>query len=83
MCLLFQNDAKAWIEHRLEAVQSAGIKDPVIPETKILGGILDEATQAMTPIYSIMDYFSNLGIDYFKVAAFVMEGKVGYHSVIL
>ncbi len=82
-CLFFQNDAKAWIENALKAVQPVGTEDTVIPESKILIRILDEVTQVITPIEPITDYFSNLGIDYFKEAAFVMEGKVGYHSVIL
>lgn len=74
---MLQSDVKDWVSEQLGAVHAAGKgKDPVIPEIKALVAVLRMASTVITPIYSITQYFSRIGIDYFKVVSLTIDSKV-------
>ena len=74
-CSGTQEDISLWLDQKMSLVTSTA-KDPVIPKTKLFVEVLHDALKVVTPIYSVSQYFSRLGIDYFKILSLFIEKKV-------
>lgn len=75
-----QEDIKEWLAEKISKTQ-VNVKDPVIPQTKLFVKVLQDARHVATPIYSVSQYFSRIGMDYFKVLSLCMEKRVNLSSI--
>ncbi|ELT89549.1 hypothetical protein CAPTEDRAFT_192792 [Capitella teleta] len=70
-----QNDVRVWLDDQLSQIQSSA-KDPVISKTKLFVQVLQDAMHLTTPIFSVSQYFSRMGFDYFKLLSSTMEKRL-------
>lgn len=70
-----QSDIRTWVANHIDQIHCEA-KEPVLAEIKMMVAVLRDAITVITPMHSISDYFSLVGIDYFKVASLTMESRV-------
>ena len=79
--IILQSDVRTWIQERLSTIPAVhvGSADHCLADTGLLIGVLKEVMATLQPCETISRFFSEIGVDYFKVAS-SMETQVGDSS---
>ena len=79
-CLL-QTDVNKWISEQIDNLcseeEDEEIKDTVIPQTERLIDLVEATTSHCSILGVVKQYFTCLGINYYRVASYAVEKPVG------
>jgi hypothetical protein len=67
---------RGWLLAKMGSLESAGMKDPELAETRHLVQVVQEAGEALNANFGISSYFTRLSVDYYKTAALAVDNMV-------
>nr|KAG5690120.1 hypothetical protein BaRGS_003443 [Batillaria attramentaria] len=72
-----QADIRSWVDCHLKTIESHDqVKDAVIPEVKALVKVITTLTSHCTPLGVVQQFYSGLGVNYYRVVSFETERRV-------